>query len=479
MTTVTLPTPAPPTARARALHWAPLAVVLTGTFMVVLDFFIVNVALPSIGRSLHASSGSLEWISAGYALSTAVLLVTGGRLGDRFGRRRVFAAGLALFTLSSGLCGAAQDPTVLVAGRLLQGCGGALLTTNVLSILGILYSGEDRTRAMAAYGMVMGVAAVGGQLLGGGLVALDPLGLDWRSCFLINLPIGLLGLAAAERFVPESRGDRTARLDVGGLLLLGAGITAVVLPLVEGRQYGWPVWTWLSLGAAPLILGAFALRQRRAHAAGAAPLLEPVLFTQRAFVVGMLAQLTFWCGQASFFLVLALYLQGGRRLSPLGAGLVFTALAATYLLTSMRAPSLAARHGRRIITAAALVIGAGHAVLLGTAADIGTGGSVLALLPGLLLVGAGMGLAIAPLTTNLLAGMRPELAGAAAGALATAQSVGTAFGVAIVGVAFFGSLGGGYASAFEHGLGVLVVIAALVAGLSFLLPRPPIAEVDQ
>ena len=357
MTTVTLPTR--PSARARALRWAPLAVILTGTFMVVLDFFIVNVALPSIGRSLRASSGSLEWISAGYALSTAVLLVTGGRLGDRFGRRRIFCAGLAVFTLSSALCGTADDATVLVAGRLLQGCGGALLSTNVLSILAILYTGADRPRAMAAYGMVMGAAAVGGQLLGGALVQLDPLGLDWRSCFLINLPIGLAGLAIAPRLVPESQSDVVARFDPLGIGLISLGVTAIVLPLVQGRQDGWPLWTWLSLAAAGPILALFAAQQRAAQRRGEAPLLEPALFGERSVVAGLLAQTTFWCGQASFFLILALYLQGGRHLAR-----------STPASSSRRWPRATCHldagagarcpHGRRIMTLAAAVLVAGH-----------------------------------------------------------------------------------------------------------------------
>ena len=213
--------------------------------MVVLDFFIVNVALPSMQLDLHASDGALEWVAAGYALTSAVFLLTAGRLGDRIGRRRAFSLGLGLFTASSAACGAASGPEMLIVARLLQGVAGALLMTNVLSIIGVLYDGEDRTRAMTAYGLSLGLAAVGGQLIGGVLVQADIAGLGWRSCFLINVPIGVVALVLAPRLIGESRMARVGGLDLAGSLLLTAGLTAILLPLVEGRQHGWPAWTWI------------------------------------------------------------------------------------------------------------------------------------------------------------------------------------------------------------------------------------------
>ncbi len=445
--------------------------------MVVLDFFIVNVALPSMQANLRASSGAIEWVAAGYGLTSAVFLITAGRLGDRIGRRLTFSLGLALFTLSSAACGAASSSEVLIAGRLLQGVGGALLMPNVLSLIGVLYTGPDRARALSAYGMVMGLAAVGGQLIGGLLVQADIAGLGWRTCFLINVPVGVLALIAAPRLVAESRAPRSSRIDLVGTTLVTAGLTAIVLPLVEGRQHGWPEWTLVSLAFAPVILGVFVIQQRRLADRGGSPLLELSLFSQRTFSAGLLAQLVFWCGQASFFLVLALYLQQGRGLSALHAGLVFTILAASYLAASMGAPALAQRHGRRVLAAGALVLACGHGLLLAAVADVGTGGSVLALVPGLLLIGAGMGLGIAPLATIIMSGTKPEHAGAASGALSTMQNVGNALGVAIIGVIFFGAMNStpahpNFAGAFQLSLAVLAAILISVAALTRLLPAP-------
>jgi MFS family permease len=383
----------------------------------------------------------------------------------------MFCAGLALFTLASAACGVAGSATELVAARLVQGVAGALLMPNVLSVIGVAYSGEDRIKALSWYGLVMGLAAVSGQLIGGLLVDWNPAGLGWRSCFLINVPIGALALVAAPQLVRESREPNSSGVDWIGTVLVTTGLTAIVFPLVEGRQHGWPLWTWLSLGAAPLLLGSFVAHQRRlARGAGREPLLDLALFRDRAFSAGLLAQLVFWSGQASFFLVLALYAQEGRGMSALKSGLLFTVLAASYLAASMRAPALAVKHGRRVLTAGALTLAAGHAVLLAGVAIIGVDGSVGVLVPGLLLVGAGMGLGIAPLATIIMSAMRPEQAGAASGALATFQNVGNAIGVAVIGVVFYGALHAGFAVALERSEATLAAVLLIVAAATRLLP---------
>jgi EmrB/QacA subfamily drug resistance transporter len=473
MTTSSIATDAPRGLRGRlaASRWLALPVVLAGTFIVVLDFFIVNVALASIQSRLHATDSALEWVVAGYGLTSAVFMITSARLGDRLGYRRVFALGLALFTVASAACGAAGTATELVLARLVQGAAGALLMPNVLSIIGVLYTGPQRMRALSAYGTVMGFAAAGGQLIGGALIALDPAGLGWRACFLINVPIGVAALALTPRVIPPLRGQSASRVDVPGTLLATVGLSAVVLPLVEGRQHGWPVWTWLSLGAAPLVMAAFVAHQRRLGQRGGSPLIDLGLFRARSFSAGLVTQLCFWSGQASFFVVLALYLQQGRGLRPLAAGLVFTILAGAYVVASTAAPALSARHGRRVITGGALLLAAGHALLLGAVADIGVRGSLVWLAPGLVLVGAGMGFVLAPLAGTILHTLEPERAGAASGMLTTVQNVGNALGVAVTGVIFFGALSGGYSQAFELAVAELALTLVAVAALTRLLPR--------
>lgn len=467
-----------PLRRALQSRWAPLPVILAGTFMVVLDFFIVNVALPSMQARLHASTGSVEWVVAGYSLTSAVLLIAASRLGDRYGRRRLLGIGLALFTLASAGCGVAPTATVLVIARFAQGAGAAILMPNVLALIGSLYDGPDRLQALSAYGMVMGLAAVSGQLIGGALLAANPAGLQWRSVFLINLPIGAAAIACLRLVVPaphHSSGagnGRRGEVDFAGTALITAAVAAVVLPLVEGRAHGWPLWTCLSLGVTPLLVAAFALQQRRLSARGGAPMLAPELFSSRAFTAGLAAQLVFWCGQASFFLVLAIYLQQGRGLSPLRSGLVFTILAGAYLAASLRAPALTARHGRRVVTIGALVLAAGHAMLVGAVALVGAGGSVLALAPGLIMVGAGMGLGITPLATVVMSSAPPEHVGSVSGVLATAQNVGSAVGVAAIGAIFYGTLSHGFGAALEAGVGALAVVLLVVASLTRLLPAP-------
>jgi EmrB/QacA subfamily drug resistance transporter len=448
-------------------HPLLLGVLLAGAFMVVLDFFIVNVALPSIATDLGAGASALEWVVAGYGLTFAAFLVTAGRLGDELGRRRVYAVGLALFTAASAACGLAPTPETLVLARVVQGAAGAVVMPQVLSIIGVTYRGPDYVRALSTYGIALGLAAVGGQVVGGALVQTDVLGLGWRGCFLINVPIGLAALALVPRVVPESRAATRTRLDLVGAAALALGLVAVLLPLIEGRQHGWPAWTWISLGAAPLILGAFVERQARL---GDAALLNLGLFRERAFAAGLATQLFLAGAQASFFVYLALYLQQGRGLDPLQAGLVFTILAVAYVVVSGPAPALTARFGRSVVAAGGAALAAGLAVLAAATAEVGVGGSIAVMVPGLLLVGAGIGLCFTPLTSTVLSGIDPAGAGAASGAMSTMQQVGYALGVAVTGLIFFAA-GDDMGRAFELSLLQLTALALGIIAMTRLLPR--------
>jgi EmrB/QacA subfamily drug resistance transporter len=450
-----------------------LLVLMAGVFMTSLDVFIVNVAIPATVRDLRAGPDTISWIVAGFSLAVAAGVITAGRLGDLYGRRRMYAIGLVLFTLASALCGLAPGAGILVAGRVAQGLAAALMTPQALAILGTAFTGRARARAFSVYGLTMGVAAVFGQLIGGALIQADLFGLGWRSCFLVNLPVGVLALALLPRLVPRSRGAGRARLDLAGMILVTLALVATVLPLIQGQGSGWPVWTWLSFAAAAVLFAYFAGYQIRLARRGGAPLIDPDLFRERAFTAGLVAQVVFWMGQASFFLVFALYLQQGRGLGPLRAGLVFTAIGAGYLVTSTTAHRIAARLGRATVPAGTLLMAAGLALLWAGVARTGVTGSVAALVPGLVVDGLGMGMALSPLVSTVLSTVAPRHAGAASGVLSTAMQVGGALGVSIVGVVFYrASAGsGGYPHAFTASLAYLIAVALGTAVLVAALPR--------
>lgn len=467
--------PDSPPVRTRP-HLGTLLVVLTGTFLAGLDFFIVAVAVPSIQTELAASAAQIQFILAGYALAFGAGMITGGRLGDIFGRRRVFTGAMAAFTASSVACGLAPNIEFLVTARVVQGLSAALMTPQVLTILGTAYTGIARSRAVTAYGVTMGVSAVLGQVIGGLLIHADLFGLGWRACFLINLPIGIAALVLIPRFVAESRAPGKPRLDLVGMALVTAALVAVVLPLIEGRQQGWPLWAWASLVASVPLFAVFCLYENRRRAANRSPLMDLTLFRERAFTAGLLAQLVFWIGQASFFLVFALYLQQGRGLSALDAGLIFVPIGLGYLATSMTAGIVAAKLGRQVIAAGGLLRIVGLTSLLVITWQIGTTGSIGWLIPALLIDGAGMGLAVAPLAATVLARITPQHAGAAIGVLTTGVQVGNAVGISLIGIIFYRLLADnpgpdGYVDAFTGGIVFLIAIAAALVLLVQLLPR--------
>ncbi|MEU1470188.1 MFS transporter [Streptomyces sp. NPDC005761] len=440
-----------------------LPTVLAGVFITVLDFFIVNVAVPSTQRDLHAGPTAIEWVVAGYALAYGSGLILGGRLGDVHGRRRMFSLGTALFTLASVACGVAPSATALVVARVAQGAAAALLSPQVLAIIRTAYSGAARVRAINAYALTMGLAAVFGQLIGGVLIHADLFGLGWRACFLLNVPIGITVLAVARRVIPESRAADAARLDLAGAALVTAALAATLLPLIEGREQGWPAWTWMSFTASAALFTAFGRRRLPRS-----PLIDPALFRQRGFVAGLFTYLAFTMGMAAYFLIFALYVQQGRGLDALQAGLAFVPIGAGYLAASLLAPRLTARLGRQVIAIGGLTRVVGLALLL---VMVGQEAPVAWLVPALLVDGIGMGLALGPIMTTVLAGVAQEHAGAAAGALTTAQQVGGALGVGAVGIVYYGSVGDGVPTAFRHGLIHLIVVALVLTALVQLLPR--------
>ncbi|MFI6566171.1 MFS transporter [Streptomyces sp. NPDC050534] len=453
-----------------------ILLVVSGMFMITLDFFGVNVAIPSTRADLNASSAAIEFIVSGFNLAYAASMVTAGRLGDLYGRRRMFALGMAFFTLASLSAGLAPNPGVLIVARVVQGIGAAVMTPQMLAILNTAFTGVQRVRAFTAFALSMGLSATFGQLIGGVLIYLDIAGIGWRTIFLINVPIGAISLLLMRNYIPESRGTGRTGLDLIGAVLGSCGLLAIVLSLVEGREQGWPAWSWVVLAASVPLLAAFALRQSRLERHDRAPLISLSLFRERAFSVGILIILGFFAAMASFMFILALYLQDGHGDSPLHSGLIFGALGIGYVPAAFAAPRIAARLGKQVLTLGALVVAAGYGLMIAATAAIGVTGPSPWVMPGLCIAGIGMALFANPVTPTVLAGVKPDNAAAAAGVLSTAQEGGNALGVAAIGVVFFGVLGhgdrGAYADAFGWSVAVLAAFTMAVAVLVQALPKP-------
>ncbi|AOR34472.1 MFS transporter [Streptomyces fodineus] len=470
MTTTTTPpvTAAPP----RALTPLGLLTLLLGTALPMIDFFIVNVALPTIEHDLHAPPATLEMVVAGYAVAYAVLLVLGGRLGDGFGRRRLFLWGVAAFGLTSLAGGLAPGAWWLVGARVAQGAASALLLPQVLATIHATTSGERRARAVALYGSVGGVSVVLGQVLGGVLLAADLAGTGWRAVFLVNVPVAVAALLCALRAVPDSRAERPARGDLAGTALLAAALIALLLPLTEGRAAGWPLWSVLLLCAAPPLAAGFYGVERRGERAGGSPLLPPSLLTAPEVRRGLLLGLPVFVGFAGWMFVSAVTLQQGLGYGALRAGLTLVPMGVAQFAASMLAPRAVRRFGGRAVALAAVVHIAGLATVTATAL-LGPWPhlSPLALSPSLVLCGFGQGLQLPLYYRILLAAIPARLAGAGSGLAATLQQSCLAVGVAALGSLFLSLVPGlGMREALAV---VLAVQAGGLVGLGWLGLRLP------
>jgi EmrB/QacA subfamily drug resistance transporter len=408
------------------------------------------VALPSLQSDLGATFAQIQLVVAIYTLAFACTLVVGGRLGDIYGRKRVFLIGMVGFTIASALCGGAPDPTFLIFARVLQGLFSGLMFPQVLSIIQVTFSSREKPKALAFYGASIGLATISGPVLGGWLIDLDILGMDWRSIFYVNLPIGILALVLGAARIKESSAEGSRKLDILGSTVLTLGLFLLILPLVLGREHDWPAWSLWSLAISPLFLLVFVLHELRlTRESESAPLVPMTLFRERSFSVGVLMSLLFFSGIPSFFMVFFIVLQVGFGYSAVAAGGVTLTGALMIGAGSARSPVVVRHLGTR-----ALALGCGLLVLGAVAFMVslnwaGTDLRAWWLIPALMIFGLGAGFFIAPNTGIILAGIRSRVAGAASGVLATAQQVGAAVGVAVVGIIFFGLLGSNAASATD------------------------------
>src|SRR6266702_308134 len=465
--TLAVARPAGPSQRPARSLWAALAVVLTGQFMAVLDASVVNVAAPSIHASLHTSGAGLQLVIAGYVITYAVLLVTGARLGDILGHRRMFLAGLAVFTLASLGCGLATSTGVLVTLRFIQGAGAAAMIPQVLSLIQRTFTGAARGRPMRLYAAVL----AGGAVVGGVLVSADLLGGTWRPVFLLNVPIGVLLFLAGLRTLPNGRGEPGRTLDLAGVATLTPAVLALILPLVLGQSEHWPAWGWACLAGSGVLFAVFVMVERRAAARGGAPLIPGRLLRLHGTAAGIAALFCVMAVFGGFFFVLALHLQGGLGDSPMRAGLTFAPAGLAFAVVSLNWQRLpAGRPGGVSITGFA-VYGAGLLLLTAVLHGGGHGGTWL--IVALVLAGGGMAAAFSPLMTAVVTRVPVSDAADATGVIVTVNQLALVVGVATFGTLYLNLAGrlpqdaaGGFRLVSAHAVAVtgVVLAAGAVAG---------------
>jgi len=459
-------------------RWKSLGVILAAAFLVALDFFVVNVSIPSIRTSLNATFAEVQLVIAVYGLSYSVLLISGGRLGDIYGRKRMFMWGVCAFTAASMLCGLAPTPALLIAARALQGISGALLFPQVLSIMQLTFPQNERAKAFGLFGTVIGTSSFAGNVLGGLLVSANLFELSWRPIFLINLPIGIATVIAAAKFVRESSSPKARQLDLGGVAIMTTALTLLLFPMIQGREAGWPAWAFVCLAGFVPTMWLFVQYERRVTARGGSPLVELDLFEDKAFVTGLISGMCFFSGAAAFFLISTVFLQAGLGYTPREAGLTFGWFAIAFLGSSLASVRIQPKLGSRIINlgAALMMIGLASLLVLTAARGALLGGLELA--PVLLVYGAGQGFVMPTLISTILINIKGHDAGSASGVLSTVQQASFAAGVAVIGTVFFSVLGtetstGAFVRALRFAFSVNLCLLLVTFTLIFRIPQFP------
>lgn len=442
-------------------RWTALVILLTGAFLPPLDFFIVNVALPSIRQDFHASASTMQLIISGYATTYAVMLITGGRLGDLYGRRNVFLVGMVAFAAASALCGFAWSPSVLVVGRILQGFAAAIMAPQALASINAIFPEQEKSRALSFYALTFGVASMAGLFLGGALIALDIFGLGWRAIFLINLPVIAIAAPSAMMMLRETRADHASKLDLGGAVLIALALCALIWPLIEGREHGWPTSAILMLAASLPLIFLFWHHERRVEAAGRDPIIAPRLLQVPGLKRGLLSAFFFYAF-AAFWLTFSVYQQGGLGRTPFEAGVAILPAAVGFVLGPFASGHVFRIFGRYSTAAGMSLEAAG---LFGTAALISFGAPEF-LFVALFIVGAGQGIALPNLVRAVVQRVDPTQSGLASGLVNSMLQIGGALATALIGGLFFSTLG---SSTDERSIGHAYSIAAVAIGLCLLV----------
>ena len=478
MTITTDPLVRDPAAAARG-RWLMLIVLLAGQFMALLDVTIVNVAMPTIGRSLHATGAELQLVVAGYTVSYAMMLITGARLGELYGRRRVFMAGVAVFTLASLTCGIAPGVGVLIGARFVQGAGAAAMMPQIMSVIQLRFDGAARARALSAYTAVLSSGFVAGQVIGGVLVTANLFGQTWRPVFLVNVPIGLAVLALVPRVVAPDEpgplpGRHRRRLDLAGLAIAVPAVFLVVLPLMLGRQEDWPSWVFACIALGLVLAAAFVGVERRIADRGGDPLLNLAVLRAPGLVPGLAAVAVLMITYGGFLFSFALHLQAGLGDSALRAGLTFAPCALVFGACGFFWRRLPERVHHLLAPAGCLVAVGGYLAIAAALHSGGRGGAAqqAALQAALVVTGAALALGFSPLVTHSLVRVPLQHAADASGLLTTTIQLGQAIGVATFGSLFLtldagrsGPAASGHAVAVTLGWLAAVMVFAVVAGV--------------
>lgn len=428
------------TGRARTIA---TLVVLLAFFMDILDATIVNVAIPSIRESLGASYSAIQWIIAGYSLSFALFLITGGRLGDIVGYKTMFLIGIAGFTVASGLSGLATSTEMLIGSRLLQGLMAAMMVPQILSTIQIMYlTTRERQSISAFYGGIAGIATVLGPVIGALLITGNVWDLGWRTIFLVNLPVGVGAFILAWVYLPDAKSPHPLKIDVVGVVIVLIAMLMLMFPLIQGRELDWPTWLIAMMAVSLPVFVVFAFSQVWKDRRDSSPLVVPSLFRQRSFVAGIIMSLTFFSVVFGFFFIFTIYLQIGLGYSILKAGLTGIPFSLGVSLSAgLSGPLLVPRFGRKVISVGPVIMAAGYGLFLLTINHFGGDVTPWHFIPSLTMAGLGMGCVVAPIFAFILAEVPIRDAGSASGIVNTVQQIGGAIGVAVIGVIFFGLLG--------------------------------------
>lgn len=432
------PTAAPAAEASR--RWMMLTLLLLGQFMGLVDVFIVNVAMPSIGTELDASGASLQLVVGGYMISYAMLLITGARLGDLYGRRRTYLLGVVVFTLMSVACALAPNVTTLVIFRFAQGAGAAVMVPQIMSVIQMQFTGKARAQALSAYGVVLSTGAVAGLVLGGVIVNADLFGTSWRPVFMVNVPIGAALIALVPRLLPQDAPTGRRRLDLFGLAVAVPAVFLMVLPAVLGRELGWPAWTFVCIAAGAMLALVFVQLERRIAARGGDPLLNFAVLRAPGMAIGMITLVCVQLTYAGFLFVFTLHLQAGLSQSALRAGLTYLPMSIAFGLTGFYWRKLPERLHPGLAPSG-LALSAISYGLIGIAMHGGTSGGTL-MWVGTVLNGVGMGLSTSPLLTQSLVNVPMMQAADASGLMTTIVQLGQVAGIAVYGAVYLSLIDG-------------------------------------